>query len=385
MKELAEIFEGRFGEKPKFFAEAPGRLEILGNHTDYNEGIALSAAVSQRTKFAMSPAPGRRCRLVSSLDSVERSIDLDSVERVEEVGSWTAYIRGLICEIRKRGKDIGAFDAAISSDIPLSAGMSSSAALEVSALFAFDKAFGLGFTNTELAKIGQGAENNFVGVKSGLLDQFSSINGKESSLILCDFRVNEVLRTVKVPGNYVIVVINSMVKHTLVESDYNMRRESCSRALDAMRVRHPELKALRDVSPSNLDEWKSEMAFADYMRARHVVMENERVRLAIDALLSGRMDEFGRLLYESHDSSRLFFENSCPELDLLVELSKSVPGCIGARLSGGGFGGISIHFVEKEVAELYASRVAAAFKVATGIDTTPIFCELGSGARCVEA
>ena len=376
-----ELFRKIFKLEPAYLASAPGRLEILGNHTDYNEGLVLSAAVSQKTDFAMSPVKGRICRIVSNMDESIIEIDLDRVEEGIKKGCWSTYIKGVICEIRKRGADISAFDAAVTSTVPLSAGMSSSAALEVSALFAFQKAFGLKFSKTDLAKIGQGAENNFVGVQSGLLDQFSSIYGKKNSLILCDFRTNEVVKTVPVPEGYVIAVVNSMVRHTLVDSDYNVRRKSCENAVARLKETYPEIKALRDVTTQMLEKAKDALDFVDYKRALHIVGEDERVLAAVKTLDKSDIKSFGKILFESHESSRRNFENSCPELDYLIELSMSLPGCVGARLSGGGFGGISIHFVENAKVEEYSNRISTAYKLRTGIETVPILCELGDGAE----
>lgn len=363
-------------------ASAPGRLEILGNHTDYNQGYVLSGAVSQRTEFAMRAVKGSICRIVSEMDGNVRILDLDKLRAGGGKKDWTTYVVGVICEIRKRGGEVGAFDAAVSSDVPLSAGMSSSAALEMSAGFAFREAFGLKFPLTDWARIGQGAENNFVGVKSGLLDQFSSIFGRKNSLILCDFRKVEVLKTVPLPEGYAIVVANSMVKHDLVDSDYNLRFESCRRALDSLRKKYPDISALRDVDMKMLEAAREHLDHQDFLRARHIVGEDERVMEAVRLLGEGKAADFGRLLYESHESSRCNFENSCPELDYLVELAKSLPGCIGARLSGGGFGGISIHFVEEKEAEAYSRRLRTAFKLRTGKETETVICSLGDGAGC---
>ncbi len=380
-KETIELFIKVYGHKPEVFSHAPGRLEILGNHTDYNEGLVLSAAVNQSTEIALSPVKGRICRLFSSLQGGGEPVNfsLDEIGTAEK-GDWTNYIKGVICEIRKRGKEIGAFDAVVTSTVPLSAGMSSSAALEVSACYAFNKAFGIEFSSADWARIGQGSENNYIGIKSGLLDQFSSIFGKEHSLIYCDFRTVEVIRNVKVPNGYVFVVANSMIKHDLVDSDYNLRRESCERAVAAIRKKHPQIKALRDVSLKLLEDEKNLMDKTDYLRALHVVGENTRVIEGVKALDDGKIGDFGKLLFESHVSSVRNFENSCPELDYLVELAKSVPGCIGSRLSGGGFGGISIHLVEEKEAERYCERIKSAFKLRTGKDTQTIICGIGEGA-----
>ncbi len=380
-KQTIALFEKVYGSKPEIFARAPGRLEILGNHTDYNEGVVLSAAVNQATEFAMKAIKGKKCRLFSNLQKGDNPVEfeLDDIEKAKK-GDWTNYVKGVICELRKRGKEIGGFDAVVTSTVPLSAGMSSSAALEVSACFAFSKAFGLEFSNPDWARIGQGSENNYIGIKSGLLDQFSSIFGKKDSLIYCDFRTVEVIRTVKLHAGYVLVVANSMIKHDLVDSDYNLRRQSCEKAVAAIRKNNPKVKALRDVSLELLEKEKNSMDRIDYLRALHIVGEDTRVVDGVKALDEGNVAAFGKLLYESHESSKKNFENSCPELDYLVELSKSIPGCIGARLSGGGFGGISIHLVEEKQAEKYCDRIKSAFKLRTGKDTETIICGIGDGA-----
>ena len=380
MRELNESFEKAYGVKPAVAARAPGRLEILGNHTDYNEGVVLSAAVGQATRFAILPIDGTECEIRDFRDGDVKTFDLRDIDK-PEAGDWTNYVKGVISEIRARGKNVGAFKAAILSDIPLSAGMSSSAALEISAGFAFAEAFGLDFDKTEWAHIGQGVENNYMGVNTGLLDQFSSIYGEAGKLIYCDFREIAVKGNPSVPPGYVFVVANSMVKHDLVDSDYNVRRESCERVVEILRTRHPDVKALRDADFELLESCADIIPRRDYLVASHVVGENERVEKAIETLRAGDAEAFGKLLYESHESSRFNFENSCPELDSLIELSKSIPGCLGARLSGGGFGGISIHLVEEKLAETYADRLETAFEQQTGKRTETIICSIGAGAE----
>ena len=261
--------------------------------------------------------------------------------------------------------------------------MSSSAALEVSACFALGKLYGIELLPEEWAKLGQRVENNYMGLKSGLLDQFSSIFGKKDSLIFSDFREIKVLKTVPFPSEYEFVIANSMVKHNLVESDYNLRRQSCENAVAGIKNKYPEVKALRDVNMDMLVDCKELMDFVDYKRALHVVGEDERVLIGIKALEQGNIQKFGALMYESHQSSIENFENSCPELDYLIELSKSIPGCVGARLSGGGFGGISIHLVEKDKAEEYRNRLSTAFKVQNNIEIQTVICGAGNGAKLI--
>ena len=379
MEPLENIFESHFGRKASVLSRAPGRLEILGNHTDYNEGYVLSAAVTQSTSFAMAPKEGSHCRLIDCALPGEFTIDLDNMDTPRK-GDWTNYLKGALVELRRRGVGFGAFDAVLRSTVPLSAGMSSSAALEMAFCFALKTIYGIELSKADWARVGQAVENKYMGLQSGLLDQFSSIFGKKDALILCDFRSVEVLKNVPMPPGYSIVVANTMVKHNLVESDYNLRRESCERARDAIRKRYPEVRMLRDVDRKMLEACRDQMDAVDYRRAKHVVGEDERVMQGVAFLEKGDIRSFGELLFLSHESSRTNFENSCPELDALVEIARTIPDCLGARLSGGGFGGITIHLVRHEAAERYCDRLKTAYRTMTGKETQTILCDIGDGA-----
>lgn len=379
MEKLINDFTKFYGAAPTVAARAPGRLEILGNHTDYNQGFVLSCAVEQDTRFALRPVEGKHCRVKDFRDGSVREFDLDDIDKAIP-RDWANYVKGVIVELRKRGIEVGAFDAGMESSVPLSAGMSSSAAFETAAGFAMREAFGIELSNADWARVGQGVENHYMGLKSGLLDQFSSIFGKKDSMILTDFRSVEVLRTVPLPAGYSIVVINSMVKHNLVDSEYNVRRQDCEAAAEKLAQIYPDVKTLRDVSLEQLAAAKSALTEREYRRALHVVGECTRVIEAVRMLEHNDVKGFGRLWFDSHESSRVNFENSTEELDYLVELAKSVPGGLGARLSGGGFGGITIHLVATDGAEEYAKRVQAGFKGRTGIDAEYIICAIGDGA-----
>lgn len=379
MEKLINDFTKFYGTAPTVAARAPGRLEILGNHTDYNQGFVLSCAVEQDTRFALRPVEGKHCRVKDFRDGSVREFDLDDIDKAIP-RDWANYVKGVIVELRKRGIEVGAFDAGMESSVPLSAGMSSSAAFETAAGFAMREAFGIELSNADWARVGQGVENHYMGLKSGLLDQFSSIFGKKDSMILTDFRSVEVLRTVPLPAGYSIVVINSMVKHNLVDSEYNVRRQDCEAAAEKLAQIYPDVKTLRDVSLEQLAAAKSALTEREYRRALHVVGECTRVIEAVRMLEHNDVKGFGRLWFDSHESSRVNFENSTGELDYLVELAKSVPGGLGARLSGGGFGGITIHLVATDGAEEYAKRVQAGFKARTGIDAEYIICAIGDGA-----
>ena len=378
-QDVIDSFAAAYSAKPAAYSHAPGRLEILGNHTDYNEGFVLSCATGQATEMAIAAIPGRICKLQNPPLKGEFTIDLDDMD-TPRPKDWTNYIKGVLVELRRRGISYPAFEVLFKSSVPLSAGMSSSAALEMAFCMALKQLAGIDLPLPEWARVGQSVENVYLGLKSGLLDQFSSLYGKKDSFILCDFRSVEVLKTVTMPAGWKIVVANTMVKHNLVESDYNQRRESCERATKVIQGKFPQVKTLRDVSSSMLEECKSILDHTDYLRAKHVVGEDERVMKGVELLEAGKVEEFGALWFQSHESSRDCFENSCPELDILVELAHTIPGCVGARLSGGGFGGISIHLVRESEAENYCERLAAAYKLKTGKTIEPIICSVGDGA-----
>lgn len=378
-QDLIDSFAAAYSAKPAAYSRAPGRLEILGNHTDYNEGFVLSCATGQATEMAIAAIPGRICKLQNPPLKGEFTIDLDDMD-TPRPKDWTNYIKGVLVELRRRGVSYPAFEVLFKSSVPLSAGMSSSAALEMAFCMALKQLAGIDLPLPEWARVGQSVENVYLGLKSGLLDQFSSLYGKKDSFILCDFRSVEVLKTVTMPSGWKIVVANTMVKHNLVESDYNQRRESCERATKVIQGKFPQVKTLRDVSSAMLEECKSILDHTDYLRAKHVVGEDERVMKGVELLEAGKVEEFGALWFQSHESSRDCFENSCPELDVLVELAHTIPGCVGARLSGGGFGGISIHLVRESEAQNYCERLAAAYKLKTGKTIETVICSIGDGA-----
>ena len=381
MNTLIEKFTEFFGTPPETAAAAPGRLEVLGNHTDYNEGFVLSCAVGQNTRFLLARRPeSTRCQVVDFRSKEVMEFSLDAMDNPPPKNG-SAYIIGMMNEMRKRGAKFTGFVAGLDSEVPLSAGMSSSAALETAAGLALGKAFGFELDRTEWARAGQGVENNFLGLKTGLLDQFSSLFGKADNIIMSDFRSVEVVDTLPLQQGFVFVVVNSMKKHNLVDSDYNTRRENCESAAAKLAAIYPEVKTLRDVTPQMLENAAGKLSRLELLRARHVVNECSRVQQSVSILRNGMMAEFGQLLYDSHESSRVNFENSTPELDYLVELSRSIPGCIGARLSGGGFGGITIHLVESSEAERYSERIAAAYKLQTGITPQTFICAIGDGAK----
>ena len=379
MQKLTDTFHKVFQKPSQAVASAPGRLEILGNHTDYNEGVVLSCAVNQRTSAAVAINNTRQVNLYDMRSNEHCNFSLDNLSN-KISPRWGAYPAGVISELQKRGFFPEGFDAVINSTVPLSAGMSSSAAFETAILYALMKLNDFAIPPAEAARIGQGVENNFMNLQSGLLDQFSSIFGIKDAFILSDFRTIEVVETVTMTPEASILVVNSMEKHNLVDSEYNTRRAACESAAAKLAARHSSVKTLRDVSSELLKSEKSLLSDVEYRRALHVTGECERVMQALESLKKNQLREFGRLWYLSHESSRINFENSTPALDKLIEFAHTLPGALGARLSGGGFGGISIHLVENSHLEDYQESIRKLYFDYCGKIPETIICQPGAGA-----
>jgi galactokinase len=374
---LVSAYQSIFGKAPEVCVRAPGRLEILGNHTDYNGGVVLSVAVDKATFVAAGKTTGTICTVKDIRDNSVRAFELTNLgDKLK--GDWANYIKGLIVELNGRGKTVPAFNAVFLSTVPMSAGMSSSASLEMAFCLVLAKLGGIDLAWQDWAKIGQACENKYVGANTGLLDQFSSLKGKEDCLVYSDFRSLEV-KTVPMPKGVALVVANSMVKHNLT-NEYNDRRASCEDAAATLGKFFPQVKQLRDATTAMLDEKKAALKPESYQRALHPVGEDERVFAGIQALEKGDINTFGKYMFDSHESSRVHFENSTDELDILVNIAKHLPGAYGARLSGGGFGGITVHLVEASKAEQYAKALAEEYKSRTGLDTPVVISKADDGA-----
>lgn len=379
---LLKKFQDKFGRKPTVVSYAPGRVEILGNHTDYNEGYVLSAAINFGTYFAIAPRTDEEAHLIAG-DIMEEVVFPVAQPLATKDHMWSNYVKGVLASLNAKQKPSRGFDAMFLGNIPLGSGLSSSAALEVAAGLAFARHYGLEISGLELARIGQRAEHEFAGVKCGLLDQFSSINGKKDCLVWSDFRTNEV-KPVKLGDDVCFLMCNTHARHALVDGAYNERRQRCEQAAAffAAVLDHSVL-ALRDVSWEEWLKHRSEMEEVVARRAAHPIGENERVLSGIEMLRNNNLSGFGRLMFESHESSRKYFENSCPELDTLVDGAQAIPGVLGARLSGGGFGGSVVAMVNKPDVDAasVALRNVYANKYGARCDTRIITCS--EGARIV--
>ncbi len=383
VRQASEFFLASYGRRPEAIASAPGRLEVLGNHTDYNEGLVLSCAAGFRTAAAVALTEDGAVEALSfNLPEQRRRFALAEAAQRGPAGDWSNYLRGISAALLERGLCLPGFQVALVSELPLAAGMSSSAALEVSVLLALGRCLELELPPEQLARIGQEAESRAVGARTGLLDQLSSLFGSAGQLLQTDFRGLQRRYCPLLPG-FAFVVADSGVKHDLA-AEYNERRASCERAVEQLAVLEPGVRSLRDVSREMLDEHSAALDPLARRRALHVVGENERVREAVVRLRDGNAAGFGQLLFDSHRSSQECFENSCPELDLLVAHAQADPDCLGARLSGGGFGGVSIHLVPEAAAADYADGLAAAAHRALGRAVWTTVCTVGDGARLEE-
>jgi galactokinase len=370
-----------FSVSPATIARAPGRVEVLGNHTDYNEGVVLSAAIDREVWIAIAKSPSHECRLTSTHFS--DPVAISDIAPQKGAGAWVNYPLGVYSVLKERGYPVSPFVMAVHSTVPLGAGVSSSAALEVGTALALASLFNLTIDPTKVAKICQKAENGFVGANCGLLDQFSSMFGKAGHLLFTDFR-SLGHEAISMAGSDVTLAITlSGVTHALVAGEYNSRRHECSEAAKFFATRDPKVTMLRDVTMKQLLAVKSELDPQFFKRAMHVVGEDERVFAGMGLLKKGDIAAFGKLLYQSHESSMHNFENSCKELDILVEIAKSIDGIFGARLTGGGFGGAMLTMMKNDAQERFEEVVKKEFKKRTGRDTTVHFAKIADGASVV--
>jgi len=367
---------GRLGKSgvQSIMAHAPGRVELLGNHTDYNEGLVLSAAIDRGVTVHGGPRTDGRVVLASL--TLEKSVDvpLRGFAKQEEE-SWANYPLGVVWVFGKRGYELGGFAMEVVSDLPIGAGLSSSAALEVATATFLKKLFRWQIEPLELAKLCRQGENEFVEVNCGLLDQVSSVFGKRNCAIFLDCR-QETVETVPFPDEVALLITHSGVKHELVGGEYNERREQCFSAAKKMGAR-----ALRDVTSAELEAAREKLSGLEYRRAAHVVGEIERVSQGIELLRTANVRGFGELMFASHESSRTNFENSTAELDALVRIARQERGVYGSRLTGGGFGGATVSLIKAGEARQIAKNIGKKYREETGIECQTYLCEIDDGAR----
>jgi galactokinase len=398
MSDIQDLFRKHFGHPPAHTVQAPGRLELIGNHTDYNDGLVMALAVDRYIFIASAPRSDGKVELVSSAFPGQKEVFPAHASPKNPAAPWANYVKGVLEQLRRRGVHFGGFSAAIHGTIPLGAGMSSSAALEVATALTVRELYPYALTDTgcarppardakgqlpplsvpdklRIAKVCQAAENQFVGVNCGLLDQISSLFGKAAHAVDIDCQ-SLAVELVPLVGDIAVIVCNTGVKHALVGGEYNALRRHCEGAAKALGV-----KSLRAADPKMVEDGQSKMAPREYECARHVVTEIQRVVFGAKALRAGDLRQFGQYMFQSHESSRDSFKNSVPELDTLVELARAHPACIGARLTGGGFGGATINLVERPQAQHFMQTIVAGYEKKQGVKLQPLVCQIVDGAR----
>ena len=376
-EELKQKFIGRYGRRPKVF-RAPGRVNLIGEHTDYNDGFVMPAAIGFRTLVGVAQRTDRKLRVYSENFEASREFDLDDRNPVP-TAHWSDYVHGVAVILMAAGYDLPGADLLIQSGVPLGAGLSSSAAIEVATAMALLECSGSLVERVRLAKLCQQAENEFVGMRCGIMDQFVCCHARSGHALMLDCRSLSYTH-LPIEAAARLVISNTMVKHELAVSEYNRRRAQCEEAVLLLRRRLPTVQALRDINVEQLERYQSELPPLVRKRARHVVSENARVQDAARSLENRDLVQFGKLMYESHASLRDDFEVSCGELDTMVSIASELAGVYGSRMTGGGFGGCTVTLVAAEHVEQFKREMMEHYRASIGLKPEVYVCEAAEGA-----
>lgn len=376
--QLKELHRKRFAAEPAVFA-APGRVNLIGEHTDYAEGFVMPAAIDFATLAAISPRNDGRVVLWAENFSEERTFPLASLPG-SRTGEWSDYPLGVLQMLAADGHLIPALSLTLWGDVPLGSGLSSSASVEVATASAVTGLLGIKIPGPELAQLCQRAENEFVGANCGIMDQFVSANGAADHALLLDCR-DLSYRLAPIPKNLALVIANTMVRHSIAGGEYGTRRAEVELACTILARHRPQIRFLRDATIADLERWGDEIPEAARKRARHIITENTRTVEAARALETNDLARLGQLMHEAHVSYSRDFEASCAEADLMVELANKLHGLIGARLTGGGFGGCTVNLVEQQAAQDFKVQLAANYQKQTGIHPEIYVCHASDGTR----
>jgi galactokinase len=377
-QDIAQHFEQIFGSRPTVF-RAPGRVNLIGEHTDYNEGFVLPAAIGFYTQVAIAPRLDRKLLIRSHEFDGDFEFDLGNLPP-RRVGAWCDYVLGVAVMLRQRGVVSDGANILVQGEVPIGAGLSSSAALEVASAFALLSLNGSRLAMPEVAKLCQQAENTFVGARVGIMDQFVSCMGKAGHAFFLDCRSLE-FKFVPIPAEIQLVICNTMVKHDLATGSYNTRRQECEEGCRILARRDPNVRALRDVSIEQLERYADDLAPVLRKRCTHIVHETQRVLDAVQCLAHGDLNRLGELMRDSHRSLRDLYEVSCPELDIMVDAAEGLPGHCGGRMTGGGFGGCTVNLVRAGNAEDFVAQVSERYQRKTGISPKVYICSAADGAQ----
>jgi galactokinase len=379
---ILERFRARFGAEPHVY-RAPGRVNLIGEHTDYNDGFAMPAAIEFYCWVAVGTREDRKLSIYSEEFSAAAEADLDSASH-QPSKAWSDYPVGVALQLEQAGFRLRGANLLIESEVPMGAGLSSSAAIEVATALALADQSGWSPDRVQLAQLCQKAENEFVGARVGIMDQFVSLHGQEDHALMLDCRALS-FESLLIPDSVKLVISNTMVKHELASSEYNRRRADCEEAVRRLAEVLPGIRALRDVSLEQLERHRDVLSEVIYKRALHIVTENARVLDSAEALRSGDIARFGVRMAESHRSLRDLYEVSCRELDLMVDLAYQQRGVFGARMTGGGFGGATINLVDARYAGEFKEKIAKAYQKETGLVPQIYICKAAEGASPVSS
>ena len=362
---VAERFLAVYGTSPSGLFRAPGRVNLIGEHTDYNDGFVMPAAIDFSCYSAIRSRSDRTLSVYSQQFQENIEFNLDRLVGPPKK-HWTDYVRGVAAVLRDEGYPLKGADLLIDGQVPIGSGLSSSASIEVSSALALTSLGGITVPLGTLARLCQRAENEYTGARCGIMDQFVSCFGRQDQALLLDCRSLE-MTYLALPPNVRLVICNTMVRHELAAGEYNERRASCERSIEAIRRFLPSIRALRDLTLEDLEKYRSLLSEIDFRRCRHVITENARVIDAKEALQHVDLARFGQLMYQSHNSLNHDYEVSCRELNLMVSLARNIPGVYGARMTGGGFGGCTINLVEREVVPEFQTSVAREYEKLTDL------------------
>lgn len=384
---VIQRFRQRFGRSPHFLAIAPGRVNLLGEHVDYNEGFVLPAAIDRATYLAFAPAGTDSSTLLAADFGEETTFTTPSLANKTDnqgnpLSEWVRYPAGVAWSLASAGLSTPPMQGVFCSTVPRGAGLSSSASVEMAFAVAWAALGGWALPPMRLALLAQKAENEFVGVHCGIMDQFASACGVAGHLLLLDCRSLE-WRPLPLPPTIAIVIADTSVRRRLSASSYNERRQACEQAVEILRNDLPHIHSLRDVTPTDFYRLRHRLPPLVAKRAQHVVEEIERCHRAVSLLENGDIPAFGNLMNECHRSLRDLYEVSILELDIMVEIAQSLPGCYGARLTGAGFGGCTVNLVEQSAAQSFAQTLAARYQEQTGLKPEIYICQASAGAQVV--
>jgi len=346
---------------PDLVIASPGRINLIGEHTDYNNGFVLPTAINKYIifKFKVNGTPSQ-CNITSKDFLKSMQVDLNHLEKSEV--AWENFMIGVLYHLKKHSSAIRGFDCEIESGLPMGSGVSSSAALECGLAYGINSLFHLDLDKAVLIKVGQLAEHDFVGTKCGIMDQFASVMSKKGKAILLDCKTLDYNYIPLELANYRILLLNTNVSHSLADSQYNLRREACESAVAIIKGTYPEVASLRDVDLELLQACKAQLTETQVKRCNYVIAENNRVQEAVAELQNGNLENFGQLMYASHHGLSHVYEVSCKELDFLVEFSKTHKSVLGSRMMGGGFGGCTINIIHKDAIVGYVDQVSKAYQ-----------------------